>query len=117
MLYKFFKGRDSDTRGQLNQRELEVIEFLLENQRVLPNHTVCYRFGNPTLLEYALYQGFFDAAELLIKYCADVDRNVAKIGVGPKTPDVTIREKISDAASGSRKEWAEHFIPLMEHIK
>ena len=116
VLYKFFKGRNSDTRGQLNQRELEVIEFLLENQRVLPNHTVCYRFGKPTLLEYALYQGFFDAAELLIKYGADVDRNVAKIGVGSKTPDVTIREKISDAASGSRKEWAEHFIPLMEHI-
>lgn len=116
VLQRLFKERDSDTGGQLNRRDLKVIELLLVNQRVLPNHTVIYNYGKPTLLEYALYQGFFDAAKLLIKFGADVDRIVAKTAVRSKTPDATIREKISYEASNSKGRSARHFIELMKLI-
>ena len=116
LLQRFFKERHSDTGDQLTRRDLKVIELLLVNQRVLPNHTVIYNFGKPTLLEYALYQGFFDAAKLLIKFGADVDRIVAKTALRSKTPDATIREKISYGASNSKGNSTKHFVELMKLI-
>ena len=119
ILHNCFHMRRPGTAAPLNERELSVIEFLLVNKRELPNHTVSDNFGKPTLLEYALRLGYFDAAKLLIKFGADVDRIMARNGLDQETPSVTIREYISDAASSRMKaglQSAEQYSSLMELI-